>query len=190
MTVARKQDLKCSAEWQFCSFFHALEIKEGTKKITWRVGENKAGLDYRMVNNIMCSLKGGCAFEGYYYWYFKSALTRCTRTMDRPGAWLNTMTCPVRNLWSDHPVQLPSNEPLFSSTPQKHILGWLIMNPYRGKERGSIERVTVQSEVSQIKGRFKKPDWEDWIWSNKEAKAISDLYANEWQRDDVEAEVW
>ena len=30
-----------------------------------------------------------------------------------PGAWLSTMTCRVRNLWSDHPVLLLFIEPLF-----------------------------------------------------------------------------
>lgn len=32
MTIARKQDLKCSQEWQFCDFFYAFEIKKGNKE--------------------------------------------------------------------------------------------------------------------------------------------------------------
>lgn len=40
MTIARKQDLKCYGEWQFCSIFYALEIKEDYMKVE----ESKAGV--------------------------------------------------------------------------------------------------------------------------------------------------
>lgn len=36
-----------------------------------------------------------------------------------PGVWLSTITCPVRNLWLDHPVSLLSIEPFFPSTMPK-----------------------------------------------------------------------
>lgn len=36
--------------------------------------ENKVGLDYWIVNKIVCSLEGSYPFEGYYFWRFKGVL--------------------------------------------------------------------------------------------------------------------
>ena len=45
MTYAREQDLKYSTEQQFCSFFYAFEIKEGTQGRYKKVAESKAGIE-------------------------------------------------------------------------------------------------------------------------------------------------
>ena len=46
--------------------FMYLTLRRECKKITWRWKKARLGLDYRIVNKIMCSLAGG---------YFKSVLT-------------------------------------------------------------------------------------------------------------------
>ena len=62
MTIAEKQDLKCSGELQFCSFFYAFESTEGkVRKTTRRWEKARPGLDYRLVNMITRSLEGGCS---------------------------------------------------------------------------------------------------------------------------------
>lgn len=43
------------------------------------------GLDYRIVK-IMCSLEGGYAFEGYYFWQFKDVLTLIHKDSGQ-GSW-------------------------------------------------------------------------------------------------------
>lgn len=70
----RKQDLKCSGEWQLCGFFYTFRIKRKVMKITFRIkrevrkitwrwekGRPKWGLVYRITNKIMCSLEEGLA---------------------------------------------------------------------------------------------------------------------------------
>ena len=59
MTYAGEQNLKCSQEQQFCSFFYTFEIKEGTNKDYMEVEEERWGLDYWIVNKIICSPKCG-----------------------------------------------------------------------------------------------------------------------------------
>ena len=39
-------------------FLHS-ELRRELRKITWRWEKSKVGLDYRIVNKIMCSLEGG-----------------------------------------------------------------------------------------------------------------------------------
>lgn len=70
------------------------------------------GLDCRVVNTIVCSLEGAYAFQGHFFRPFKGVLTPMHKTNGqgwlrtlqergyRPGAWLHTMTCPVRSLIS------------------------------------------------------------------------------------------
>ena len=43
MTVAGKQDLKCSAEWHFAASFMLWGQRRECKEGYWRVGESKAG---------------------------------------------------------------------------------------------------------------------------------------------------
>lgn len=59
MTVAGKQGLKCS-ETNRCavSFLH-LKLKRGCEDHDMEVEESQAGMDYRIVNTIMCSDEGG-----------------------------------------------------------------------------------------------------------------------------------
>ena len=54
-----KQDLKCSAEWQFCSFFSYIWNLGGNPRRWEKARWGKSlWLDYRVVNKIMCSLGG------------------------------------------------------------------------------------------------------------------------------------
>lgn len=66
MTLARRQDLKCSREGQFCGFFNAFGIKERTQEILQKGRRKQGGAWYRIVNKIMCSLEGA---------YFKDVIT-------------------------------------------------------------------------------------------------------------------
>lgn len=68
MIYAREQALKCSGDEQFCSFFYAFEIQEGSKEGYLKVGESEARLNYGRVNKIICFPEGG-------YTYFKGMLT-------------------------------------------------------------------------------------------------------------------
>ena len=71
-TYTGEQDLKCSGGKLFCSFFHALEIQEGTqKRLRW---EKQGGMGLQDVK-ILYSLEGSHPFKRYSFLYFKGVLT-------------------------------------------------------------------------------------------------------------------
>lgn len=59
MTVAGKQDLKCFLEWQFAASFMHFELRRELRKITGRWEKTRQGLDYRIIDKIICFLEGG-----------------------------------------------------------------------------------------------------------------------------------
>ena len=50
----------------FTTSFKHLKLRKEHKEEYLKVGARKVGLDYRIVKKIMCFLKGGYAFKGYY----------------------------------------------------------------------------------------------------------------------------
>lgn len=129
MTVVGKQDLRCSGEWQLCSSFYPFGIKEGTRGRLHGGGRKQGagqltgscaplgvvllsrGLEKRTAPAFQRRVSPGApkqqtGLAGLETFHWRSY---------GPRAWLPTLTCRGRHLWSDLPVRRLSVR--FSTAP-------------------------------------------------------------------------
>ena len=66
----------------FVVSFMYLKFKEETPGRLWKGGK-KQGVEQITGYLRLCSLEDGCAFDGYYFWHFKSMLTSMPKTNER-----------------------------------------------------------------------------------------------------------
>lgn len=129
MAYDRERDIKWSFFFLVCWFvfgirsgiwtvsFIYLKLRRELRNFTWRWGKSKTGIGLQDNKEIVFSLECGyfkdvlaSVHRNNRQGFLKAQINFLLKKFYMPVAWLCTMTCPVRNLWSNNRVRLPSIE--------------------------------------------------------------------------------